>query len=147
MEKENYVEYLSALPRFRKAMLEDFSFEHHDIDINKSEEMALMYLHRNNSCIMSEVSRMICVEKSTFTAIADSLIEKGLVERSTLKNDRRKSILILTLEGKIVTTEIIKAMNEHICYKYRNLNQDEINEIISSLKTLYKYTNRIINDK
>ena len=135
---------LSVLPRFEKAIFKDINISSLNLSINKTQEKLLMMLSDNIENNMSELSKMLGLEKGSFTSTVDSLIKKNLVERKNSETDRRKIELKLTEAGKEMSKKIKNLIDEMIEEKFGCLEEEEVQEFNSALNTILKYTNKII---
>jgi long-chain acyl-CoA synthetase len=75
-----------------------------DVNLSLAQYRVLANLSEGPSAA-SELAERLIVSRPSVTAIADGLVERGLVERQTRPNDRRAVIHVLTdLGTKIVRT-------------------------------------------
>ena len=61
---------------------------------------------------MGELAKVLVCDNSNITWITDRLEERGLVERTPAKHDRRVKLLVLTPEGHRVREKIQAALSE-----------------------------------
>ncbi len=87
---------------------------------------------------LSEISaRMLC-DNSNLTGIVDRLIAKGLVERRPDPQDRRVSLICLTLAGAEKLRNIRPRHHESVSRRMRALSAEEVQQLRDLLHTLYR---------
>lgn len=64
---------------------------------------------------MSDVSKAMCCHKSNITQVVGGLLKKELLQRTSLKTDRRVFELRLTPKGKIVAENLRKILQDRAC--------------------------------
>lgn len=133
--EEKIAELVSLLPVFVGTLLEGSKIIT-PVKLNISEEKTLMILHKHEGSPMTEYSKKVGLTKGSFTAVADRLEKKGLMERVAVTDDRRKYALILTKEGKRIAREIDLQFKKHIAKKVAQLEQEDLNSLKNSLETI-----------
>lgn len=88
---------------------------------------------------MSDLSRAMCCHKSNVTQVVGGLLKKGLLQRSSLKTDRRVSELRLTSKGKAVATRLEQILRDRACSCMSVFTASEKKEFSALLK---KYIER-----
>ena len=78
---------------------------------------------------MSDYSSQLTLEKGSFTAIAKNLEKKGLIKRTEVCGDKRKNALLLTEQGRELTSELEKAFRERIAERLSSLSPDDLKEL------------------
>ena len=68
--------------------------------LNLSRHRALSVILAIEPCTMSELADYSAVDRTTLTRTVDQLVDGGLVERATPREDRRQVVLTLTHEGR-----------------------------------------------
>lgn len=107
MKLESIFELSGLFHRFMKLI-----FCHLDIEavygcgLNKTQIKTLFFLENHPGTPMSHISTKMNLEKGSFTSVVDALIEKGFVVRERDKQDRRKVLLSLTGEGKVLIFDL-----------------------------------------
>ena len=100
--------------------------------------MAILRTTENN---MTDLSEQIGLEKSTLTRTVDSLMEEGLVTRSSGIEDRRTITCALTERGQDVANQLDQLMREHLENILSGLSKSErieLNEKLSDCIHLLK---------
>ena len=144
-KKEEIIAGLIAqLPMFMGTLLEGSSIKT-SAGLNLSEEKTLMYIHRHEGGTMTEYSKRVGLARGSFTAVADSLEEKGLVGRVSGANDRRKYALVLTREGKKIAREINSRFKQHIAGRLAPLTEQDLNNLEKALETIAATAEKLRN--
>jgi len=94
----NYVFHLFAVvSRHREALLET---RLKPLGLSLSRHRALSVIAGLGRCTMSELADFTAVDRTTLTRTVDQLVESGLVERATPREDRRQVVLSVTAAGR-----------------------------------------------
>jgi len=135
---------LSIIPMFHKKFFKNMDISSLNLSINATQQKVLMIISDNISNSMTEISKMISLEKGSFTSTVDGLIKKGLLQRKYSDIDRRKIKLALTEEGKYMATEIKKIMEKLLEEKFKSFTDEEIKEFNNALNIIAKCTAKMI---
>ena len=134
---------LDSLAVFRRRIIRSLDSSSFGLPINVTQERVLMTIFKVSYINMKELSALVGLEKSSLTRVIDSLIEKGLVTRSHVVEDRRRLNCTLTETGLIRASELEQHMMKLIEDQLMNLPQTQKDELINSLtfavETLSKY--------
>jgi DNA-binding MarR family transcriptional regulator len=106
------------------------------IKLNPSEEKTLLYLSREEGCPMNDYANKLGLEKGSFTAIADNLEKKGLIQREIVSGDKRKCALVLTSYGKGIAEEVHAFFMKRMEEKLSVLSDEDLIELERSLETI-----------
>jgi DNA-binding MarR family transcriptional regulator len=134
-KEKDIAELVVLLPMFMGTLLDGSSIKT-AARLNISEEKTLMYIHKHESRTMTEYSKKVGLARGSFTAVADSLEEKGLVGRVSGSDDRRKCALVLTKEGKRIAREIDAQFKQHIAARLARLTGEELGNLKNALVTI-----------
>lgn len=126
-------ELVVMLPMFMKTLLEGLETI---AGLNVSEKKTLMCICKYEGSTMSEYSKRLGLARGSFTAVADSLEQKGLVERASGSDDRRKCVLVLTKKGKRIAREIDARFKKHITARLTRLSEEELEKLQQALETI-----------
>jgi len=98
LELTDYVFHLFAVvSRHREARLDSAL---RPLGLSLSRHRALSIVAGIAPCTMSELADFSAVDRTTLTRTVDQLVESGLVERATPREDRRQVLLTLTDAGR-----------------------------------------------
>lgn len=96
---------------FFKAFVAHYSFPQ---GINNTHMKTLMMLHFNPSVSMVDLSRMLNLEKGSFTPVAGKLLRLGYIVKNQNPDDRRAFLLNLTGKGEDAANAFKKSHMEYI---------------------------------
>ncbi len=134
-KKEAIAELLLLLPMFMGTVLEGGKFKT-ATGLNISEEKTLMYIYKHRGCTMTGYSERVGLARGSFTTVADSLEERGLVDRVFGSDDRRKCALVLTEKGENIAREINLGFKKHIAARLERLTEGELSRLKDALETI-----------
>lgn len=134
-KKENIAQLIVVLPMFMGALMKGSNFET-AVQLNSSEARSLIYIYKHEGGTMSEYSKRVGLARGSFTAVADSLEEKGLVARVSASDDRRKCALMLTGSGKKIAREIDLQFKRHLAARLESLSGEDLSSLEKSLKVI-----------
>lgn len=127
------VDSMQVLPALMHQLMGRFEPE---TDLNPTETQALMMLAMHDGEPMSACSRQIGVQKGSFTAVADKLEAKGLVERRSDETDRRKVTLALTTQGREQASRMREVFETHMAKRLSGLSAGQLDRLHQALTTL-----------
>jgi len=108
LDLTTYLFHLFAVvARHREARLET---ELKPVGLNLSRHRALSVVSALQPCTMSELAEFSAVDRTTLTRTVDQLVDGGLVERTTPREDRRQVLLTLTDEGRETCRRSLRAI-------------------------------------
>ncbi|NMB42009.1 MAG: MarR family transcriptional regulator [Firmicutes bacterium] len=132
---EKVAELVGMLPMFTGTLLEGIEIRT-PIKLSISEEKTLMFLYKHEGKSMTAYSKKVGLTRGSFTAVADRLEDKGLIERTSVCDDRRKNALILTKEGKSIAKIIDRCFKQHIASKVELLDAEDLKSLKNALETI-----------
>lgn len=111
------------------------------LDYSKNEILAILFLYRNNSANMTEISDYINAPLNTTTGVVSRLEKKLMVERIRDEKDRRVVNIVLTKKAKEFVAKEKKLIEYYFKEVYKALTDEEkvaamsiFNKVISVLK-------------
>ena len=102
MERELYIIYRKLSKIIRLSQTEAVLCE----DITFIQFSILDYVIEAEKLEMSNLHKLMQVEKSTTTRLIEPLVKKGLIIKNKALNDARVTELVITEEGKIVHEKV-----------------------------------------
>ena len=136
MEKRDIIlklESISDLIRFF-----DFEPEMVNSKITKNEMKTLMQIKFRSGQSLSYYSNKIGLKKGSFTALTDSLEEKGLIIKSFLENDKRVKVIFPSTKGKKQTEVFYNSLQDYLGMKLSNLTDKDLVLFESAVNLLTK---------
>jgi len=140
--EELHALYISLIPLLQKCNTRE-NIDRSDKLGNKNQVMAIMIIGKAETISMTSLSKFINMEKGSLTTLIDSLEKMDYVKRLDDPNDRRKKMLSLTAEGIIQLRVIEEQSKKSFADMIVKLNESEIDEMFTSLKSLVKILRKI----
>jgi DNA-binding MarR family transcriptional regulator len=135
--------YFNLIPLFYKCKTFNIEKDKNKELNNNSQMMAIMIIGKAGTITPTSLSKLINMEKGSLTTLIDSLVEKNFVLRSGDLNDRRKVLLSLTSKGMECMNTIQEQSRERMAYMVAGLDEIEIDQMHTSLKTLLEIFKKI----
>ena len=139
---ELYGEFFRAMHQFRKLNVASIL-----PDISQSEFAAMNEIMDKGEDGKITISELACKSKVHSSAISRTLHcleEKGYIERSIDKNDRRNICVELTEKGKRVTTEARQIMCDYVKAVVEHLENRELERLIAYMNKIYSVAEKEI---
>jgi DNA-binding MarR family transcriptional regulator len=112
---------------------EDFSRDA-PVPLTPGELAALVLVEHNPTMMQQELSGRIAVEKSTISAMLDSLAERKLIRSKRLNADRRRKTWSLTAKGKAALKLMLAHVARHERRVFVRLSPAERTQLVNLLK-------------
>ncbi|WP_352418121.1 MarR family transcriptional regulator [Proteiniborus sp.] len=133
---ELYPLFLEFLPLFHQKIGSELRKNNDKYKCNKNQHKTIMVIGNMGKITPTVLGKYLDLKKGSLTTLIDSLEKMNLLERHIDPNDRRKTLLQLTKEGK----NYFKSRNEELEKKLQNifmvLTEEELDEFMSSLKNV-----------
>ena len=107
-------------------------FAQYGLSLGQFAVLEVLY-HKGNLSV-GEVQKKILSTSGTIPVIVNNLTKRGLVERLTDVDDKRKCILHITEEGKKLMREVFPKNKTTIIDSMSNWSDEEKNQMIKILK-------------
>ena len=107
-------------------------FAQYGLSLGQFAVLEVLY-HKGNLSV-GEVQKKILSTSGTIPVIVNNLTKRGLVERLTDVDDKRKCILHITEEGKKLMREVFPKNKTTIIDSMSNWSDEEKNKILKILK-------------
>jgi DNA-binding MarR family transcriptional regulator len=75
---------------------------------------------------ISEIAKELCVSMPYLTSLADKMVERGYIERTQSKEDRRIIVIKLTARGKKVYNKLDAIVHKYLEKKFNKLTISEL---------------------
>lgn len=105
------------------------------------EQMGVLYFISRNKCkgmIQQDIAAVMDKTKSAVLRSIDILEEKGFVRRLAAPGDRRKNIIELTDEGKLIIDDMHDKFLEHDVLLKEGINTEDFTTCMSVLSKIMK---------
>lgn len=104
-------------------------------------------LHDQNGLMTTKLAEFAMAEQSRLTRIIDQMDAKGLVERRSGKDDRRKVTIHLTDKGHKLASELVNLAKEHERKLLGVLEDTDASRIKPALQALLEKLGKSTNGK
>ena len=141
LDLTSYVFHLFAVvSRHREARLDAAQRR---LGLNLARHRALSVILALEPCTMSELAEYSVVDRTTLTRTVDQLVDSGLVERATPREDRRQVVLSLTDEGRYLCQRSLRAV-----YRVNRELLDGVDEADQRVvaRVLERFLHRLVDD-
>ena len=146
MDKNFVIQLLKTLPHLMYKLFHDLKkIESADIEmrLNKTQKKTLLILYTENNSSMTQICRMMNMEKGSFSSVVDGLINKNLVLRERDKKDRRKVHIQLTDSGSSLVENEIENIRIRLEDKLDILSSEDLKQFIWAIEVLNDITNKL----
>ena len=93
--------------------------------LTAAQSGALLYLMKNNGCLLKELSQGLMLDNSAITGMVDRLEKKNLVQRRNSGSDRRAINIYLTDAGNKAATKALPIVKEYNIAIKKGFSSDE----------------------
>lgn len=109
--------------------------------LNPTHIKTLMSLYIHGSAPMSELSRMLNLEKGSFTPVANKLIKEEFIKKERNQTDKRIYELMLTEKGEKIAKEFSTAHRKYLTDLVKQVEDldgflEAINTVTNSLEQI-----------
>lgn len=138
------MEGIKDFPKFIKKLFYDHDISRHNIAINKTQVAILLFIHAHQNKSMSELSRLVGLEKSSFTRSVEQLTRNGFLTKHYQSDDRRVINIAFTEKGEKAVTLIKEDWENYIDSLLAPFTEEERAEFSQAVNTVSRYINRIL---
>ncbi|MEK9197321.1 MarR family winged helix-turn-helix transcriptional regulator [Lysinibacillus halotolerans] len=107
-----------------------------NFDISIVQSHILYEIDKHVEPSMQQIAESLAMDITTFSRQIQTLVNMELVKKTPSSQDKRVSILSLTVQGKFVATSIDQSMNAYLDEVFSHMNEFERETVIRSLKLL-----------
>lgn len=111
--------------------------------INDTECMICSYVYAHENCSQDDVSKGLCMDKTTIAKAVRELEKEEILFRMPDKTDRRRNILNLTAAGKEKCSRILNIHDEWVSRVMEELNDEEQKQFESYCRRLIEAAKKI----
>lgn len=129
-----------ALSREAFAKIDEYLKEY---GLVRSHAAILAALKKNNEMTMGDLGNEVHVTKSNVTLLIDKLEKLGYVERLLSKNDRRVSLIRLTLEGNRFLETHQERLYDYFSDSFSSMSPKDLAEFRSSIFSIKNLLSKI----
>ena len=116
------------------------------VTYNVMNILTLLY-RRRKPMSQNELSKEMHLSNQTVTSVVDNLEKRGLVTRSIAENDRRKRLVTLTEEGRVVGRRVGRTMRQAELSAFSVLTKEEQAVLVNSMEKLWHGFSNVLNEE
>ncbi len=146
MDKNFVIQLLKTLPHLMYKLFHDLKkIESADTEVrlNKTQKKTLLILYTESNSSMTQICRMMNMEKGSFSSVIDSLIKMDLVLRERDENDRRKVHINLSNKGSKLVGNEIENIRIRLDDKLEILSEEDLTRFYRAITDLEDITNKL----
>nr|WP_277998890.1 MarR family transcriptional regulator [Moorella sulfitireducens] len=113
------------------------------IRLKKNQEKLISFLYCEGQTTPSELSKKLDLEKGGVTTLLDSLEEIGFIARMDAPGDRRKTLVVLTGQGKAHMEKVMTEQQEILLNILKQLKRSEVEDLIENLRRATEIIERL----
>ncbi|MDO4325939.1 MAG: MarR family transcriptional regulator [bacterium] len=107
-----------------------------DTEYSVVETRILFEISTYKTCIQSDITKALHIDKSYLSRIIKRFYKDGLIEKDKSEEDKRAVYITLTEKGILETERLIELTNHQIREKVSGLCSDECDALCSALNTI-----------
>ncbi|HVJ50541.1 MarR family winged helix-turn-helix transcriptional regulator [Desulfitobacterium sp.] len=111
--------------------------------LKKNHTKILNILYQKDHITLTEIGKLMDIEKGSLTTLIDQLEEKDLVIRSNDPMDRRKSLISLSPQGREEMDRVMNLYAQKMDELLRDADLVEIQHFLTSLQFVVKFMKKI----
>ncbi len=147
MEKE-LLTYLNLLRDFGRIYTQRIMDDDAGVADLKQSQVKVIYAFRDqDSFSMKELADRAGVKLPNMTMMIDEMEQAGMVKRMRDKDDRRKVMVGLTLEGKKIRDRFLEKRQTFAKEMFVRLVKDDREELLSSLASVCRILDKTLSEK
>ena len=134
INRDNLVFRLSLLTRRCRQIIDR---EFYDAGLTEATWRPLLHLHiLGNKIRQKDLATSVGIEGATLVRLLDTLVDKGLIQRTEDRSDRRKNLISLTQEGQTTVDKLRKIMDPLQHQLLSDFSDNDITAIGKFIRTL-----------
>jgi len=136
-DKAKQIHYLlfTFVGLFHEKVFVGFRQESHcDSSLKKNHKKILNILYLHDKLTITQISKLIDIEKGSLTTLIDLLEEKDFVMRLNDPTDRRKSLISLSNNGKKEMERVMNFFAQRMNESLHKFSSDEILKFQTNLE-------------
>jgi MarR family transcriptional regulator, 2-MHQ and catechol-resistance regulon repressor len=146
-KQENYLKLTTVLLRTNQHVTEVIKNDIISYELNTTEFGAMEVLYHKGKQPIQSVGEKMLMANSSMTYVVDKLVKRGFISKERDENDRRNTLIDLTLEGKDFFMTIFSHHVETLTEIYDILTPNETDELIKLLKKVGYHAKEIQGGK
>ena len=116
----------------------DCNLEKYGITLQQSKIIAHLLLNKHLNTFQKDIEKAFNLKSSTITSILNTLENKELIKRVSIKEDRRAKKIVLTEKGENLQKNIFKSMGDIEEELVKDMTESEKDMLHKLLLMVYK---------
>jgi len=129
---------ITTIPYFMHKVAHTLPKQEKPGTLNRTQHRTLWLIYHEGKKCMGSLAEHLNIEKGSFTSVVDTLIDKGMVEKTRDTEDRRKTLIQLTLKGKKLVEDHLSLVSRAVSQKLQALKDDEYRKFIRAINDLHE---------
>lgn len=113
-----------------------YHIQNSSYSLNKNQNKAILIIGASDNIMPTTLGRCLDLQKGSLTTMIDALEKENLVYRKGVPEDRRKTLISLTEQGKEYREWYIREIERNASKIFERLEEDDINAYHISLQTM-----------
>ena len=115
--------------------LQSYSSRHlRDLGLTVPQFDIIAILGTTRRVPLKELGSKAMIAKGTLTGIVDRLEQKGLIRRTTSRDDRRSFLVVLTAEGEATFERVFEEQLAYLKSPFEKLSSDELKQMEAAFR-------------
>lgn len=114
------------------------AFKKMNVDITPEQWVVIDALDKKGAMHQKDIGVQSFKNAPTISRIIDNLVKKGFVERSTQNDDRRKTLIVLTEEGKNVVEKCTGEVAHIRELSWDGLSHEDYKQFKNTIDSIFK---------
>lgn len=137
MNSRQVWQLFSSFHLLRRKLLHDHLHDPALTSISRTQFKTLLTLYHHGGDTMGAVSEYLGLERGSFTTVADTLLDQGLIQREQNPRDRRQSLISLSQEGLALIERDQRRMDASLADQLTDLSPEEQNRLEGVIHELF----------
>ncbi|MGM0445697.1 MAG: MarR family winged helix-turn-helix transcriptional regulator [Bacillota bacterium] len=103
----------------------------------------ILYIQKNDSLTMNQISKKMNLDKSTITRIIDNLVRDGYIKKRKSNQDGRVILASLTKKGRKSAAYLQEKINDYYRQIINEIPEGEVMNVVNSVNTLLKALKKV----
>lgn len=136
IQEEKALHLLRILLRSSSSVMQMLKKNMESLGLNATEFMTLELLYHKGPQLAQAISKEVLMASSSITYVVDCLVKKSYVKREICAEDRRKTYISLTDEGRQLMDDIFPKHAAEIKNLFDLLTEEDYNRLADNLKAI-----------
>lgn len=144
MTQHRLLEDMIFIQYLIKKLYKEFEIQGLEKKLNTTQLWVLAIMSQNEKMTMSEICKLVVLEKGSFKATIDLLSDYGYIQSEKAKDDKRKIYLSLTPDGEQVARKVNTCLEGYLHRRFVELDDFTRQNILNAIRVLAEYAKELI---